>query len=120
MLNTLIRTGIYFIGALALTVIIESILAKLLFDDKKAVKLTALAQCVTNPIVNAALIITKCYAQGLVIPVLCLFEILTVVAEAAIYAKVLDRKTMSHPALFSILANVLSYALGHVVGSVLL
>lgn len=117
--HVILYTITYLIGALLLTIAIEVLIAWLRFSDKSILKIVALAQCVTNPLVNVAMFITTNHALGLVTEVIIIAEILAVIIEAIIYHKTLDRKTMPHPLRFSLLANVTSFMLGLAIGAVL-
>lgn len=101
--------------ALALTVLIEVPAAWLLgVRDRVDLALTALINCVTNPIVNFLLLVVNLFAPGggaARIAVIAVLEIGAVVSEGLFYRRSLAYRKL-HPMLLSLILNGLSFGLG--------
>lgn len=99
--------------ALSLTILIEISVALLSgYRDRKALKTVLIAQILTNPIVvlisNACVLYTNLPYLAFQLPL----EIAAVCAEWQIYKRF--AATITHPFLFSLAANTISYTIGYV------
>lgn len=99
---------------LAVTVIIETIGAFLLFRirDRDALVDVALAQVVTNPLVEAGTIGAFTSFPNAAIPIVAILELAAFVAEALIYRA---KGTFPHPWLASAVLNALSLIAGFII-----
>ena len=97
---------------LVLTIIIETLLAGGFLRTKHDCVIVALAQCVTNPVMNLGIILNRVY--GVITPVLLLaiLELGAVVVEIMIYRKYFSDKNKSKATMFAIIANMVSFLVG--------
>ena len=100
---------------LVLTVVIEVLVARAFFNSHYDLKIVALAQCITNPIVN--LVLMMCTHFGMVEFILTMIglEIGAIVAEALIYRKYLSEKNQNKAWVLSIVANIVAFVTGWII-----
>ena len=111
----------YMLIALVLTIIIETLIAFLLFKikDKKDLLIVMLVNVLTNPLVNS--ISTFClYNYGFKAKDISMvvLEILAFISEALIYSKALTNKK-TNPFILSFVLNASSYLMGVLINTIM-
>lgn len=97
---------------LLITVVVEVLLAYVLLKDKDDCKIVVLAQCMTNPVVNAVMIADYYFERRESLLLLLLLEVGAVLAEAIAYRKYFGKSDLKRAIWFSIVANATSFSVG--------
>jgi len=95
--------------SLALTLALELLFALCAKKRGRALGVTALVNCLTNPPVVLTVLLWRHYGLPLLPAVTVLLEALAIVTEAAIYR---GWREFPHPWRFSLCANLFSYGVG--------
>ena len=115
--SAVIRIWLQSLGlSLLLTLGIELAFALLMKKRGCALAVTALVNVVTNPPVVLSVLLWQFYGLPALPAVIALLEALAILAEGAVYRRC---EAFSHPWLFSLGANLLSFGLGAVLNLVL-
>ena len=105
----------FIILPLMLTILIEALVARAFLSSRNDLKIVALAQCVTNPIVNLIIVLCR-YLQVPAITVLIVgLEVMAVIAEALIYQKCFSEGNKNKSVCLSLVANMAAFATGYIV-----
>lgn len=97
--------------SLVLTLLFEMLVALIAkVRDKKDLFLVVLVNVITNPAVVFMYYVTVLFAGLCKYPIILILEVCAIIIEAMIYRKY--AKTIHHPLIFSIVANLISYGSG--------
>lgn len=110
MANSIIEIILKLVWALGLTIAVEGGLAWLILRYREDLELVILVQCLTNPAVNAILLVSDYFGLDGRMELIIVLEVIVVVVEALIYRKGLETKF--NPFVLSIILNLASVMTG--------
>lgn len=92
---------------------IEVLVARFFLSSRNDLKIVALAQCVTNPIVNLAVVLCR-YLQVSANTVWIVgLEVMAVIVEALIYQKGFSEENKNKSVCLSLVANIIAFVVGY-------
>lgn len=109
-----ILAGLFY--ALGLTVLIEWGLSCIFVRAKTDRQIVILAQCITNPFINAVIIVNGFFNFIDPIVLLIILELSVIIIEAIIYQKAFSKQTTMNPFLLSVILNIISFSTGELIG----
>ena len=98
--------------ALGLTILVEWGLAHFFVHSKFGRELVILVQCLTNPVVNLAIIVNSYFEILEPVFIIAVFEGMAVVLEAVIYRKGIGGEIKISPFRLSLMLNLASFVIG--------
>ena len=101
--------------ALGLTILIEWGLSCFFVRSKSDQQVVILAQCITNPFINAIIIANGFFNVIDPAVLVIILELLVIVVEAIIYQKAFSKQTKINPFIFSASLNIISFSIGKLI-----
>ncbi len=106
-------------GRMLVTMVVECLIGLVVFRNKRALKIIGITNLVSNYALNQTLSIID-FAIGFQIVNYFLFywafEVVVVVAESIVYCKTMPKERKMKIVLYTILSNIVTFALGVLVG----